>query len=94
MEDCVEELSDAVYELRMSIDEMGHAKRSNFGPMISDVQTWVSAAMTDENTCSDGFEGNGMNGNLKRAVRGRIVNIAQLTSNALALVNNFALLNG
>ena len=94
MKDCVEELSDAVYELRESIDEMGHAKQSNFEVMISDVRTWVSAAMTDESTCSDGFAGNAMNGNLKRAVRGRIMNIAQLTSNALALVNNYALLDG
>jgi pectinesterase inhibitor-like protein len=58
--------------------------------MIDDVQTWVSAALTDESTCSDGFAGNAMNGNLKTAVRGRIVNIAQLTSNALALINNYA----
>lgn len=94
MKDCVEELSDAVYELRESIDEMGHAKQSNFEVMISDVRTWVSAAMTDESTCSDGFAGNAMNGNLKRAIRGRIMNIAQLTSNALALVNNYALLDG
>nr|ABK96280.1 unknown [Populus trichocarpa x Populus deltoides] len=92
MKDCVEELSDAVYELRESIDEMGHAKQSNFEVMISDVRTWVSAAMTDESTCSDGFAGNAMNGNLKRAIRGRIMNIAQLTSNALALVNNYALI--
>ncbi|KAI5563321.1 hypothetical protein BDE02_15G109300 [Populus trichocarpa] len=94
MKDCVEELSDAVYELRESIDEMDHVKRSDFEVMISDVRTWVSAAMTDESTCSDGFAGNAMNGNLKRAVRGRIMNIAQLTSNALALVNNYALLDG
>ena len=94
MKDCVEELSDAVYELRESIDEMDHVKRSDFEVMISDVRTWVSAAMTDESTCSDGFAGNAMNGNLKRAVRGRIMKIAQLTSNALALVNNYALLDG
>ncbi|CAK7337058.1 unnamed protein product [Dovyalis caffra] len=94
MSDCVEELSDALDELRKSIDEMSNGKESNFGLMINDVQTWVSAAMTDESTCSDGFAGNAMNGNLKTTVRGRIVNIAQLTSNALALINNYALLHG
>ncbi|XP_011010937.1 PREDICTED: 21 kDa protein-like isoform X2 [Populus euphratica] len=93
MEDCVEELSDAVYELKNSIDEMSHAKKSNFRLMINDVQTWVSAALTDESTCSDGFERNAMNGNLKTAVRGRIVHLAQLTSNALALIDNYSLLN-
>jgi pectinesterase inhibitor-like protein len=90
MKDCVEELGDAVNELGKSMDEMSHARQSNFQSMIDDVQTWVSAALTDESTCSDGFAGNAMNGNLKTAVRGRIVNIAQLTSNALALINNYA----
>ncbi|KAJ6876114.1 21 kDa protein-like [Populus alba x Populus x berolinensis] len=90
MKDCVEELSDAVYELKKSIGEMSHAKKSNFRMMISDVQTWVSAALTDESTCTDGFEGDAMNGTLKTAVRGRIVQTAQLTSNALALINNYA----
>ncbi|KAM1126568.1 hypothetical protein ACFX2I_041814 [Malus domestica] len=90
MRDCVEELSDSVYELKRSIAEMGSFKSSDFQLMISDVQTWVSAALTDETTCSDGFEENGMNGKLKTIVGGRIVKIAQLTSNALALINRYA----
>ncbi|XWS60084.1 hypothetical protein CRYUN_Cryun07bG0004300 [Craigia yunnanensis] len=94
MQDCVEELSDTIDELRKSISEMGQIKGSKFGLMINDIQTWVSAALTDENTCSDGFQGNNMNGNVETAVRTKIVTIAHLTSNALALVNNYASLHG
>ncbi|KAK6262178.1 hypothetical protein QUC31_007994 [Theobroma cacao] len=94
MQDCVEELSDSIDELRKSISEMGQVKGSNFGLMINDVQTWVSAALTDESTCSDGFQGNNMNGNVKTAVRTKILRIAHLTSNALALINNYASLHG
>ncbi|KAF2315757.1 hypothetical protein GH714_040294 [Hevea brasiliensis] len=94
MRDCVEELSDTVDELRQSIGEMGEAKGSNTKLMIGDIQTWVSAALTDESTCSDGFDGNTMNGNVKSAVRKQILKIAHLTSNALALINNYASLNG
>ncbi|XVF08439.1 hypothetical protein REPUB_Repub07fG0003800 [Reevesia pubescens] len=94
MQDCVEELSDTIDELRSSIREMGQIKGSNFGLMINDIQTWVSAALTDENTCSDGFQGKNMNGNVKTAVRTKIVTIAHLTSNALALINNYATLHG
>ncbi|XP_065871208.1 21 kDa protein-like [Euphorbia lathyris] len=94
MQDCVEELSDAVYELSKSINEMGKAKGSNFQLMINDIQTWVSAALTDETTCSDGFSEQMMDGKLKNNVRGQIVNIAHLTSNALSLVNNYATLHG
>ncbi|KAL5569971.1 hypothetical protein UlMin_026546 [Ulmus minor] len=95
MKDCVEELSDSVDELRKSIGEMNELKRAHdFKLMINDIQTWVSAALTDENTCTDGFQGKTMNGNLKIAVRNRIVNVAQLTSNALALINRYALIHG
>ncbi|PKI65765.1 hypothetical protein CRG98_013837 [Punica granatum] len=91
MKDCVEELGDAVYELRRSIAEMDAPLRSKtFELMISDVQTWVTAALTDETTCSDGFAGRMMNGKLKTIVRKHIKTVAHLTSNALALVNLYA----
>ncbi|KAK6926372.1 Pectinesterase inhibitor domain [Dillenia turbinata] len=94
MKDCVEEMHDSIDQLRNSLQEMNQLKGSDFGLMISDVQTWVSAALTDEDTCVDGFVGNVMNGNLKNEVRGPIVSIAHLTSNALALINSYAALHG
>lgn len=94
MKDCIEELSESVDELRNSITEMRKLKGSNFNLIVSNIQTWVSAALTDEDTCTDGFEGKRMNGNLKITVKGRIVNVSQLTSNALALINKFALIHG
>ncbi len=58
--------------------------------MMNDIQTWVSAALTDEDTCTDGFAENAMNGNVKTTVRARVVNMAHMTSNALALINSYA----
>ncbi|EXC36884.1 21 kDa protein [Morus notabilis] len=96
MKDCIEELRDSVDELRKSMGEMSQLVKgkSGFKLMINDIQTWVSAALTDENTCTDGFEEKPMNGNLKTAVRGQVVNVAQLTSNALALINRYGLIHG
>ncbi|XP_030533011.1 21 kDa protein-like [Rhodamnia argentea] len=94
MQDCVELLSDTVDELRRSIAEMKDPKGHDFEMMISDVQTWVSAALTNEDTCSDGFAGKEMNGKVKTAVRARIVTLSHLTSNALALINAYASLHG
>ncbi|RVW99453.1 21 kDa protein [Vitis vinifera] len=68
-------------------------KRLQFGLMMDDIQTWVSTALTDEDTCTDGFAGNAMNGNLKTTVRARIVNMAHMTSNALGLINSYASLH-
>ena len=90
LNDCVEELGDSVDELKRSIGEMGK-KESNFDLQMSNIETWVSAALTDEDTCTDGFSGNAMKGSVKTTVRGHIVNVAHMTSNALALVNHYAL---
>ncbi|CAI0547279.1 unnamed protein product [Linum tenue] len=85
MRDCLEELGDSVDLIRQSIDD------AHFEMMISDVQTWVSAALTEESTCNDGFVGKSMAaGEMKTVVRGEIETIAHLTSNALALINAYA----
>ncbi|MED6176625.1 hypothetical protein PIB30_090024, partial [Stylosanthes scabra] len=90
MQDCVEVLADSVQQLGKSIAEMTHLRTSNFERTMSDVQTWVSAALTDDTTCTDGFQVTAVAGDVKTAVRGRIVEVAQLTSNALALINQLA----
>lgn len=91
MKDCVEELRNSVDQLQKSMAEMGHVAGSNFWAVMSDVQTWVSAALTNEDTCMDGFA---MNGPTKTAVRGKILNVVHTTSNALALINSYAALHG
>ncbi|KAJ9553238.1 hypothetical protein OSB04_017283 [Centaurea solstitialis] len=87
MKDCIELLSDSVYELKRSLEEMNRPGSKDSGLVISDIQTWVSSAMTDEDTCSEGFV---KDPKMKRVVRGKIVNVAHLTSNALALINSYA----
>ncbi|XVF49337.1 hypothetical protein PTKIN_Ptkin04bG0003400 [Pterospermum kingtungense] len=93
IKDCIEEMSDSVDRLGRSFQELkrvGEAKGQDFSWHVSNVQTWVSAALTDENTCVDGFAGRGMDGKVKASIRGRVINVAQVTSNALSLVNQFA----
>ncbi|XP_049395456.1 21 kDa protein-like [Solanum stenotomum] len=94
MQDCVEELSDTVSELRKSLGEMKQLRGRDFDMKMSDIQTWVSAALTNEDTCTEGFAGKSMNGKLKTVVRGKIVEVAHMTSNALALINTLDALHG
>ncbi|KAJ9553235.1 hypothetical protein OSB04_017280 [Centaurea solstitialis] len=86
MNDCIELLGDSVYELENSLKEMSRRGSKSSHLLISDLQTWVSAAMTNEDTCIEGF----VNTKMKNVVRGKIVNVAHLTSNALALINSYA----
>lgn len=90
VKDCIENLGDTVDRLNQSIPELrrlGPAGGQDFRWHMSNVQTWVSAALTNENTCLDGFAGRVMVGNVKAAIQSRVRSVAQVTSNALALVN-------
>ncbi|GMI75631.1 pectin methyl-esterase inhibitor 13 [Hibiscus trionum] len=93
MQGCLKELSESVEELRKSVIEMDKIKSSNFRKMISDIRSWVSAALTDESTCTDGIEGENISSDEKTSVRSQILTIAHLTSNALALVEDYASLS-
>ncbi|KAK8656179.1 hypothetical protein V6N13_108736 [Hibiscus sabdariffa] len=93
IQDCMEEMSEGVDRLSKSVQElkhMGEGKGQDFLWHVSNVETWASAALTDENTCFDGFAGKGMDGKIKASIRARVINVAQVTSNALSLVNQFA----
>ncbi|KAG8382388.1 hypothetical protein BUALT_Bualt05G0072200 [Buddleja alternifolia] len=93
VKDCVENMGGTVDQLSRSMRELGSMSRvagRDFEWHVSNVETWVSAALTYENTCLDGFAGAKMGGNVKVAIRRRVLNCAQVTSNALALVNRFA----
>ncbi|ESQ31694.1 hypothetical protein EUTSA_v10004933mg [Eutrema salsugineum] len=92
--DCVEEINDTIDRLTKSVQEMklcGSAKnQEQFSFHMSNAQTWTSAALTDETTCSDGFSGSVMDGRIKNSVRARIVHVGQETSNALSLINAYS----
>ncbi|CAM8991245.1 hypothetical protein QQ045_008750 [Rhodiola kirilowii] len=91
--DCVETVEDAVEELQQSIVAMRDLEGPEFQFKVSNIQTWVSAALTDDNTCMDGIDEKEVvalatsSKKVKRRIRSEIVNVAQLTSVALALVN-------
>nr|KYP56409.1 21 kDa protein [Cajanus cajan] len=57
---------------------------------ISNAQTWVGVAITDQTTCQDALDGPNIDAQLKEAVRPRVMDASQATSNALALINRFA----
>ncbi|XP_059659015.1 pectinesterase inhibitor 9-like [Cornus florida] len=80
--DCIViNIGDAIYDLNRSVQklvQMGKAGALDFAWHMSNVQTWVSTALTKESTCVDGFSDQGMEGNVKT------------TSNALALASRYA----
>ncbi|KAK3429049.1 21 kDa protein [Eucalyptus grandis] len=94
VQDCVQNVGHSVSRLSQAIDELGQmggqaAAAAAFDWHMSNAQTWVSGALTDENTCLDGFARPGMDGAAKKAVQGQVLQLAQVVSNALALVDRY-----
>ncbi|KAE8665110.1 putative Plant invertase/pectin methylesterase inhibitor superfamily protein [Hibiscus syriacus] len=90
LQDCVEEISDSIDEIKRSVAEMDESGGKSFAFRISDIQTWVSAALTDDDTCMDGFSENAIDGVVKDKLRTAIKKVAHLTSISLAIVNRYA----
>ncbi|XP_050376993.1 pectinesterase inhibitor 3 [Argentina anserina] len=83
--DCVEQVSDSVDELSRTLEELHHLHEETFRWQMSDAQTWVSAALTNEDTCLDGFQD--VDGKVKADVKRKITDAARVTSNALYMIN-------
>ncbi|GLU02679.1 hypothetical protein SLE2022_199200 [Rubroshorea leprosula] len=92
LHDCFSNFGDAVDEIRGSLKQMRQAVSrgsESFRFQMSNVQTWMSAALTDEETCTDGFE-DVADSQMKSDVCDRSEEVKKATSNALALVNSYA----
>ncbi|KAL5996153.1 hypothetical protein ACLOJK_026226 [Asimina triloba] len=86
--DCMECFQDTIDQLHSSLFELRRLQRKTFERQIGDIETWVSAALTYEDTCLDGW--NRYGGAQARALRSKVGNVSMFTSNALALVNRLA----
>ncbi|BAT74297.1 hypothetical protein LR48_Vigan05g093300 [Vigna angularis] len=94
VQDCVIQLNDSVDQLCQAIKELRRIKKStiiddNFLWHISNVETWVSTALTDASYCVQSFPGTNMS---KRTatIKFKAQNVAEVTSNALNLFHRYA----
>nr|CAD1830295.1 unnamed protein product [Ananas comosus var. bracteatus] len=90
---CLENIADSVDRLRNAAVELIRTGRSGspaFAWHMSNVRTWCSAALTDETTCLDGVTQAGGRQARPRRARREVLAVAQVTNNALALLNRVA----
>ncbi|KAL2533291.1 Plant invertase/pectin methylesterase inhibitor superfamily protein [Abeliophyllum distichum] len=85
LHDCVELMGNSVDELSESLSELQHLRSGDFRWHMSNVETWVSASLTNENTCLDGFKE--VDGYIRSKVKRKITNVARVTSNALYVID-------
>ncbi|KAI3742154.1 hypothetical protein L1987_59834 [Smallanthus sonchifolius] len=85
VKDCASQIADSVDDLRKTLGELKELRRGTFRWQMSNAETWASAALTNEDTCLDGFKE--VEGKVRSDVKRKITNVAKVTSNALYLIN-------
>ncbi|XP_011024825.1 PREDICTED: probable pectinesterase/pectinesterase inhibitor 34 [Populus euphratica] len=80
-DDCLELLEDSIDALTRSLSTI--APSSGGGGSPEDVVTWLSAALTNQDTCNEGFEG--VNGTVKDQMTEKLKDLTELVSNCLAI---------
>ncbi|KAG5616664.1 hypothetical protein H5410_016488 [Solanum commersonii] len=88
IKDCIEDVKDAVYELKQAVDAMGHLGDKEKEFQLANAKTYASSVITDADSCTDGFSGRKVNPSVKKMINSSMANITKLASNALALINH------
>lgn len=95
-EDCMELLQDTIYHLRASSSKMRAMSKNpkSIKANIADVNTWLSAALTNQDTCLDSFQFAAAGGasassltnfNVQAQIEEDSRNLSELVSNSLAM---------
>ncbi|WCJ36505.1 Plant invertase/pectin methylesterase inhibitor superfamily protein [Euphorbia peplus] len=101
LKDCAEEVGDSIEEIKQSLESLETIMNYNSNGTsstnyyskeyeISNIKTWMSAAITDETTCTDEIEEMDVSESVKNKMKKSILNFHSLTTNALALVNKLS----
>lgn len=86
LEDCKVLLADAMEELNSSMSSIGDKEMGNLTAKTPDLNNWLSAAMTFQDNCVDGFP----DGEDKTAIQKSLKTAEEIASNALAIISELS----
>ncbi|KAM0984892.1 hypothetical protein ACFX2I_012161 [Malus domestica] len=92
LQNCKELLEYAIDDLGDSFDRIGAFDMSKLDLYVEDLKVWLSAAMTYEQTCLDGFENT--TGDAGEKMREFLKTSQELTNNGLAMVDQVSTMFG
>ncbi|KAK6794301.1 hypothetical protein RDI58_007754 [Solanum bulbocastanum] len=86
IKDCIEDVKDAVYELKRAVDAMGHLGDKDKAFQLANAKTYASAAITDADSCTGGLTDQGkVNPKVMDAINRSMAVVIKLSSNALKM---------
>ncbi|OMO64112.1 Pectinesterase, catalytic [Corchorus capsularis] len=83
LDDCKDMMDLAVQSLQASFSDVGDAQLHTLSDRINDIRTWLSAVISYQQSCLDGFEKNDA---MRPMMENGVLDASQLTANALAIV--------
>nr|GMC73081.1 pectinesterase 3 [Ipomoea batatas] len=85
-DDAVDRLNDSIASTEVNGVDDGKLLSSS---RIADLKTWLSAAITDQETCLDALDDMKANGTVVDNVKGAMKNSTEFVSNSLAIASEF-----
>ena len=85
---CQEVLETAVDDLQRSVDKVGEFDATKAEEYIEDLKTWLSAVITNQETCVDAFENT--TGDAGEKMKNLLRTARELSSNGLAMVSDIS----
>ncbi|KAL0433987.1 UNVERIFIED_CONTAM: putative pectinesterase/pectinesterase inhibitor 21 [Sesamum latifolium] len=85
---CQEVLDTAIDDLKRSFDKVGEFDASKANEYLEDLKTWLSAVITNHETCIDAFENT--TGDTGEKMKELLQTARQMSSNGLAMVSNMS----
>ncbi|KAJ4968862.1 hypothetical protein NE237_015563 [Protea cynaroides] len=88
LENCKELLEYAVNDLKQFLEEIGKPDMTKIDAFVMDLKVWLSAAITYQETCLDGFENT--TGSAGETMRNALKTSGELTRNGLAIITHMS----
>ncbi|KAL2244288.1 UNVERIFIED_CONTAM: putative pectinesterase/pectinesterase inhibitor 28 [Sesamum indicum] len=85
---CQEVLDTAIDDLKRSFDKVGEFDALKANEYLEDLKTWLSAVITNHETCIDAFENT--TGDTGEKMKNVLQTARQMSSNGLAMVSNMS----
>ncbi|KAL0434002.1 UNVERIFIED_CONTAM: putative pectinesterase/pectinesterase inhibitor 21 [Sesamum latifolium] len=85
---CQEVLDTAIDDLKRSFDTVGEFDASKANEYLEDLKTWLSAVITNHETCIDAFENT--TGDTGEKMKNLLKTAKEMSSNGLAMVSNMS----
>ncbi|KAK9084267.1 hypothetical protein Scep_030738 [Stephania cephalantha] len=88
LKSCKELMGSAVQDLQESFNKLGEFDLSKVDDLLEDLKIWLSASITYQETCLDGFEN--VTGDAGESMRHALKTAGELTRNGLAIVSEMS----